>query len=131
MNLWFYAVMVVINILIAVEVCLLLVVFWVVHKVCIMFLLISHHYAIIYFQYQGVLMARKMTHLQLRISTAEKKLLFSFCYYVVVGIVAMVYFAFATANAEDFINAALVLFDCEAVGHADENDNCQEPVQQT
>ena len=34
MDLWFYAVMIIINILIAIEVCLLLVVFWVVHKVC-------------------------------------------------------------------------------------------------
>ena len=69
-------------------------------------------------------MARKKNRLQLRISMAEKKLLFSFCYYVVVGIIAMMYFAFATAGAKNFMNAALVVFDCEAVGMFSKNDNC-------
>ena len=127
MDLWFYAVMIVINILLAIEVCLLLVVFWVVHKVCFQFPLALINYSALYFQYQGVLMARKKVQLQLRISTAEKKLLFSFCYYVVVGIVAMVYFGFATAGAKDFIYAAFILFDCEAVGYlSDKDNNCQD-----
>ena len=53
---------------------------------------------------------------QIRISVAEKKLLFSFCYYTVAGIIALVYFGFATASADGFMNAAFAVFDCEMVG---------------
>lgn len=56
---------------------------------------------------------------QLRITTTEKKLLFSFCFYVVIGVVALVYFGLATANTEMFIQSSLALFDCEAWGKVD------------
>ena len=68
------------------------------------------------FQYQGILQSHHRGHL--RISTAEKKLLFVFCYYSVAGVVALVSFGLHTnaSNAQQYKKVLFEYFDCEATG---------------
>ena len=69
------------------------------------------------FQYQGIFRMR-FSKKHMRISTAEKKLLFILSYYVVFGIVILIYFSLSSNDEDIFLDAAETYFICEASGNA-------------
>ena len=50
-------------------------------------------------------------------STAEKKLLLVFCYYVLVGTINLIIFSLTTSHAASKVMAIRQLFACEATGY--------------
>ena len=58
-------------------------------------------------------------------STAETKILVILCYYAIFGIVALIYFALASADLNEFIDAILEYFICEGAGLQVECDRSQ------
>ena len=66
-------------------------------------------------QHEGIFRTRKKS--SLGISTAEKKILFVLCYYVIFAVIMLVYFGFATADADSFIEALETYLRCQALGH--------------
>ena len=65
-------------------------------------------------QYQGILKSRPGG--QFRISTTEKKLLFSFCYYILVGGLSLVRFGIATKSWYKLTFAFEEYFNCQSRG---------------
>ena len=57
----------------------------------------------------------------LKIGTAQKKLLFVFCYYVVLSIVALTTFTVFTRDTPLLLNAVQRYFFCEQSGHNSSN----------
>ena len=111
-NLWYYSAVLVIQLLTAVEVCVLGVIFRVLHKVpfdTIYFVLL---HALYLPQYQGIL----KSHSHSRISCAEKKLLFTFCYYVLVGIFTLIHSNMFLSNWNELSIAYNEYFYCQSTG---------------
>ena len=66
-------------------------------------------------QHQGIFRTKKKS--SLGISTAEKKIFFVLCYYVIFAVIMLVYFGFFTADTDLFIEALETYFHCQALGH--------------
>ena len=59
------------------------------------------------------------------ISTAETKILVILCYYAIFGIIALTYFALASADLDEFTDAIEEYFVCEGAGSQVECDRSQ------
>ena len=66
-------------------------------------------------QHQGIFRTKKNS--SLIISTAEKKILFVLCYYVIFAVIMLVYFGFDTSDVDLFTEALQTYFHCQALGH--------------
>ena len=66
-------------------------------------------------QHQGIFRTKKKS--SLGISTAEKKILFVLCYYVIFTVIMLVYFGLLTADTDSFVEALERYLRCQALGH--------------
>lgn len=98
-NLWYYSTVLVLQLLIAGLVCVLGIVFRTLHK------------------YQGILKSHpSLMPSQLRISSTEKRLLFTFCYYVVMGMVILVHSNIILRNWFLLLDSYEDYFGCQLKG---------------
>ncbi len=56
-----------------------------------------------------------------KLTTAEKKLIFVFAYYVVFAVLTLVYYSLTYSNLDNFLDAVTEYFKCEATGHNPDN----------
>ena len=76
------------------------------------FILWSPHYPS---QQQG-LFRIKLSKSPFKIDTAEKKILIIFCYYIILGVIGLVTFTFATRNDDRILEEIAGYFTCELPG---------------
>ena len=110
---WYYSAKLPINILLPIGVSLFVIMFWKLHKVRIITLTLIFNFLAP--QYQGIFFTRKKSGVI--ISTAEKKILFVLFYYVIFGIIMLMYFGFAIGDADLFVEALETYFLCQTFGH--------------
>ena len=67
------------------------------------------------FQHYGLFQSKKSK--LLRLSTAQKKILVSLCYYVVMAVVSITSYTISLRNADPFATHLRNYFSCEAPGH--------------
>ena len=67
-------------------------------------------------QQHGLLRKKKQSKQLLTISTAERKLLIVFCYYVLLDVLALMAFTITTRNIEQFEAAVTNYWQCELTG---------------
>ena len=72
-------------------------------------------------QQHGLLRKKKQSKQLLTISTAERKLLIVFCYYVLLDVLALMAFTITTRNIEQFEAAVTNYWQCELTGVDPEN----------
>ena len=66
-------------------------------------------------------MGKKNVSAMIALSTAEKKLIFVFTYYIVFAVLTLAYYSVATRDHYEFIDAVKEYFFCEAGGYDPEN----------